>query len=203
MALDSSDMGSITRAIVDLGGHDDQAAEKIWRRFFEQLCEYTEKRIGQRHRRHFDEQDVANSAFFVLFDGIKKGRFSQLNSRDELWQLLTLIASRKACNARKHFDRQKRGGGKVVGGGALSEVARDQLVGFMNSQVQANNYDQLEQTSEDLIRLLPDDSLRRVALLRLAGQSNVEIAAELGCVTRTVERKLHLIRLIWSRQVDT
>ncbi len=203
MALDSSDMGSITRAIVDLGAQDDQAAEKIWRRFFQQLGQYVETRIGQRHRRHFDEQDVVNSAFFVLFDGIKKGRFAQLCNRDELWQLLTLIAARKACNARKFFDRKKRGGGKVLGGSALSAVARDQLVGFLTTAAQNDNYEHLEKTSDDMIRALPDESLRRIALLRLAGHSNSEIASQMGCVTRTVERKLHLIRLIWGREIET
>jgi DNA-directed RNA polymerase specialized sigma24 family protein len=36
--------------------------------------------------------------------------------------------------------------------------------------------------------------------MRLEGYSNDEIAARLGCVTRTVERKLDLIRKVWSRE---
>jgi DNA-directed RNA polymerase specialized sigma24 family protein len=200
MRLESEEFGSITKAIIDLG-HDDRAAEIIWRRFFDRLCEYTQKRIGQRHRRHFDEDDVANSAFFVLFEGIKDGRFAELQNRDDLWQLLTLIASRKACNARKHFDRLKRGGGKVQGGVTLESFADAPLVEYL-ARIEPPQYELLEQLSDDLVQRLPDPTLRRVAMLRLAGHSNAEIAAELDCVTRTVERKLQLIRMIWTRESD-
>lgn len=203
MATESSGLGSISRAIVDLKAQNDRGAEKIWRRFFEQLCAYADQRIAPRYRRHFDEHDVANSAFYVLFDGIKKGRFAKLNNREELWQLLTVIAARKACNARKHHDRQKRGGGKVLGGGALSAGIREQLSGFLNCAEPTSPCQQVEQTSQDLLKILPDDSLRRIALWRLAGYSNAEIAEKLGCVTRTVERKLSLIRMLWARELDS
>src|SRR5262249_11980304 len=41
-----------------------------------------------------------------------------------------------------------------------------------------------------LMEQLEDPSLRRVAALKLEGYTNDEIAARLGCVTSTVERKL-------------
>lgn len=44
---------------------------------------------------------------------------------------------------------------------------------------------------------LGDDRLRETATWRLEGYSNEEIAARLGCVTRSVERKLKLIRQTW------
>jgi DNA-directed RNA polymerase specialized sigma24 family protein len=42
-----------------------------------------------------------------------------------------------------------------------------------------------------------DDALRRVAILRMEGHGNDEIAARLGCGRRTVERKLAVIRSSW------
>ena len=48
--------------------------------------------------------------------------------------------------------------------------------------------------------LLPEDSLRLVARRKLEGYTNAEVAAELGCVEATVERKLQRIRGLWARE---
>ena len=49
-----------------------------------------------------------------------------------------------------------------------------------------------------LLELLGDDSLRRVALAKMEGYTNREIAEGLGCIEQTVERKLRSIRRIWT-----
>ncbi|MBM4076670.1 MAG: hypothetical protein FJ267_13655, partial [Planctomycetes bacterium] len=43
-----------------------------------------------------------------------------------------------------------------------------------------------------------DLNLRRVALMRMNGFSTSEVAEELRCVRRTVERKMTLIARIWE-----
>ena len=45
---------------------------------------------------------------------------------------------------------------------------------------------------------LPDDQVRRVAEMRFQGYENQEIASALDCSLRSVERKLQLIRSLWS-----
>jgi len=50
-----------------------------------------------------------------------------------------------------------------------------------------------------LLEQLPDEALRQVALWKLEGYSNAEIAAKLACIERTVERKLARIRRIWGK----
>ena len=50
---------------------------------------------------------------------------------------------------------------------------------------------------------LPDAALRQVAVLRMEGHSNQEIAAKLGCVARTVERKLDVIRSLWDGEAGS
>jgi DNA-directed RNA polymerase specialized sigma24 family protein len=46
-----------------------------------------------------------------------------------------------------------------------------------------------------------DDSLQKLALWKLAGYTNEEIASEkmMHCALRTVERKLNRIREIWDK----
>jgi len=48
---------------------------------------------------------------------------------------------------------------------------------------------------------LGDDTLRSVALWKMEGHSEKEIAAQLGCAQRTVARKLRRIRILWSQEV--
>jgi DNA-directed RNA polymerase specialized sigma24 family protein len=48
---------------------------------------------------------------------------------------------------------------------------------------------------------LPDDLLRRVALLKIEGNDKEEIAARLGCGLRTVARKREVIRQAWLDEV--
>ena len=47
-----------------------------------------------------------------------------------------------------------------------------------------------------------DDALRQVALSRMEGYNNDEIAEQLGCARRTVARRLELIRKIWLARVE-
>ena len=53
-----------------------------------------------------------------------------------------------------------------------------------------------------LLGLLGDATLRSVAVWKMEGYTNAEIAAKLGCVTRTVERKLRVIRSRWNQEMD-
>ena len=50
-----------------------------------------------------------------------------------------------------------------------------------------------------LARLKKED-LVAVALRKLDGYTNDEIAAQLGCARSTVERRLRLIRLQWDKE---
>ncbi len=49
-----------------------------------------------------------------------------------------------------------------------------------------------------LLARLDDEMQRAVALLKIEGFSNPEIAEKLGRPLRTIERKLALIRKIWK-----
>jgi len=46
-------------------------------------------------------------------------------------------------------------------------------------------------------------SLRQVALARLEGFTNQQVAKKLGTNLRAVERQLRLIRQIWQQELDT
>ena len=202
MPSQSPKHGSITQAIARVRQLDDDAAALLWNRYFERLSRYAQTKVDGRHQRYYDGEEIAAAAMYALVDGLRKQRFLTLESRDGLWQLLVTITANKASNNRKLHDRQKRGGGKVHG-----------LSGFEGSDKQSNeNSDkfirreddpaamvELEQTCQEMLRQLPDDSYRKIALMRMAGHTNEEMAEEFNCTTRTIERKLVAIRKVWIR----
>jgi DNA-directed RNA polymerase specialized sigma24 family protein len=50
------------------------------------------------------------------------------------------------------------------------------------------------------LEALPNDELRAVALAKMEGYNNAEIAARLAVAERTVERRLTLIRKLWREE---
>ena len=59
----------------------------------------------------------------------------------------------------------------------------------------------MEEQQQAMFRALPDESQRNVARLRFEGYSNEEIAQQLGTSLRSVERKLKVIREIWTSMI--
>ena len=186
-------MGDITRAITQLQSDDEGAVELVWEQYFSKLCQYARSRISGKQQRIIDSEVIAATAMQILFDGLRHRRFDQVSNRDDLWRLLTCVASRKLFNARRFHNQEKRGGGKVHGDSVFSTAK------FRNANCRARNDDpadiaEVESTWSTLLTRLPDEKYRKIATMRLAGISNIEISEHLHCTSRTVERKLNLIR---------
>ena len=63
--------------------------------------------------------------------------------------------------------------------------------------------DDFDNDVEDLIGRLDDETLVQIAILKLQGLSNTEIAQEMKCVERTVRRKLQLIYEVWMSEPES
>ena len=61
----------------------------------------------------------------------------------------------------------------------------------------------LNEALEKRLEALADPELRRIALWRLEGYSNREIADRLECTERSIERKLGRIRSLWTSHDDS
>jgi DNA-directed RNA polymerase specialized sigma24 family protein len=61
----------------------------------------------------------------------------------------------------------------------------------------------MSEECQRLLDLVQDEDLRRVALWKMEGYTNEEIAARLGCVTRSVERKLGVVRRLWTKELGS
>jgi DNA-directed RNA polymerase specialized sigma24 family protein len=199
-----SAQGSVTHWIHLLKAGDHAAAQPLWERYFPRLVGLARARLRGAPRRAADEEDVALSAFDSFCRYAEQGRFPQLHDRDDLWQVLVLLAARKAVSLARHETRLKRGGGTVLGEEALGATEDD--AGGLATVVGAEPTPEFAaQVAEECARLLDrlgDTELRQVALWKMEGYTNDEIGSRLGCVERTVERKLRVIRGLWEGEAD-
>ncbi len=160
-------------------GHP-EAAQRIWDRYFRRLVGLARKRLDGRRLGIADEDDVAISALNSFYQSARKGRFPQLTDSDGLWRLLVVITARKTVHLLRDQGRQKRGGARVAFSGPLDsqgeEPAVEQLVGNEPSPEFA------AQVADEYKRLLSrlDDDQRAIAIAKLEGLTNEQIAAKLG-----------------------
>lgn len=186
---------SLTFWIGRLKGGDPEAARVVWDRFFGQVCALARVRMGHLPRRSVDEEDVALSAVHALCQGARDGRFRRLEDRDDLWQLLALITCRKVANLHRRHRQHAEVGESAIGGSCDSLAGG--LEAVMNGHADEAFLNTLSLLGEEMLARL-DPKLRVVALLKLEGYTNQEIADRQERSVKTIERYLQLIRHQWA-----
>lgn len=189
--------GSVTNWLYQLKQGTDDAQQQIWNRYFEQLVGVARGRLSRDLCRMEDEEDAVLSAFDSFFVRVKDGQFPELNDRTSLWPLLVTITVRKAHNLRRRQSAQKRDARKQVSGHSTENEDSwlDQLAG--EEPTPELTVEAVEEANR-LLALLEKESLQDVARWKLEGYTNVEIAQKAGVMERSIERRLVLIRSIWS-----
>jgi DNA-directed RNA polymerase specialized sigma24 family protein len=194
--------GDISGWVAKLKAGKRDAAGPLWDAYYRRLMGLARAKLGRLPRRVASESDVVVSAFDSFCRGAELGRFQRLEDRDDLWQVLGMITARKAADLRKHLGRKKRGEGQVRGDSALlgnDSQAVDGLDGLPGEEQPPDVACAMAEECQRLLDCLPDETLRVVALGKLEGYSNPELAQRLGCALATVGRKLERIRDIWER----
>lgn len=187
---------SVTSWINQLADGNDEAAAHLWQHLSLRLQEFARQRLNSQTRRGYDENDAANSAFHSLCRGLADGRLEAEN-RDALWGLLAVITSRKISAQQRYLNRQKRGGGAVRGESAFAELGSAGIDAIAGNQQTPDVLAEVSESCAQLLDSLPDDTMKKIVLLKFQGVTNGEVATELNCTQRTVERKLERIRRIW------
>ena len=189
---------SVTHWIGELQRGNAAAAQELWERYFQRLVRLARQQLPARLLRAADEEDVALSAFHSFCRGLEAGRYPQLADRDDLWRLLVVITAHKALHLVRDARRLKRGGSPACSVAPdADEAALSQIVGQEPTPEFAA---QVAEEFQRLLDLLDDVGLRSLAVWKMEGYTNQEIAVKRDCAPRTVERKLRLIRRIWEQQ---
>jgi len=189
-----SSPGSITRLVEAVQEGDQQAASRLWEKYFRRLAGLARKQLGD-FRRHADEEDVVLSAFATFCRRAQQEEFVSCHDRDDFWRLLSLITKRKAINLVRHERARRRGGGTVRG----QPIVEDAIDEGPTPAMVAELLDEMRHLLDALRR--EDQTLCLIAQRKFEGLNNEQIAAELSRSVRTVERKLERIRALWEEDL--
>jgi DNA-directed RNA polymerase specialized sigma24 family protein len=184
--------GSVTTWIHALSAGNTDVAQNLWERYFQRMVELARNKMRAATSRASDEEDVALSAFHNFCQAASEKRFPRLENRDDLWQVLVMLTARKALDQRKYELRKKRSEATTR---PLDDVALDTVIGEAPDPAFAA---MVADEFRTLLAKLDDDQLRNIAIRKLEGYTNDEIADELSCTVRTVGRRLALIRDLWE-----
>jgi DNA-directed RNA polymerase specialized sigma24 family protein len=200
---------SVTIWIHQLKEGERAAVQKLWEGYFPRLVHHAQRLLRRMPVKAVDAEDIALSAFDSFCRRAEQGRFPKLFDRDDLWQLLVVIAFRKTCNQAKHEATQRPPNGQVYDASALTSVDDS---GSIFSRLIGREPDpaltfQVASSCRRLLEMLPTAELRDIAVWKLEGYTNEEIAAKLndgeGRAVSTVERKLARIRNIWAKEMGS
>jgi RNA polymerase sigma factor (sigma-70 family) len=182
----------LPQLLEQLRAGDDRAVSSLWEQYFKRMLFVARKKLGGAQRRVRDEEDIALSAFKSFCLGFKKGRFASTDEDCDLWPLLVTITINKTIDHLRRENRQKRS--------SENEIAASPM-DMLSSECAPELQLITDESFEKLLAALDatgDTDLKRLALLKLENHPATELAAELGCTVRTVQRKLKTIREIWQ-----
>lgn len=185
---------SVTKWIVHLEDGDEEAARVIWDKFFSRASALAKRKLANATQNAVDNEDVALSAMNALCRGMQERRFKKVENRDDLWQILAMLTSRKAIDVKRKAGRRKE-----VGEAALQNPERSQrgIENVADASHEGEFMDNLSLVADEMISLL-DPKLKPIALWKLEGYTNREIAEKLDRSIATIERYLKMIRLRWQ-----
>ena len=194
---------SVSQFIDGLKQGDELAAQKIWERFYQRLLVHADRKLKSSPRKAMNEEDVVQRAFADFFIQVRLGRFPKLIDRNDLWQILAMLVDRRAKDQIKSQNTQKAGGGRVrtesvflVNDASACDNGLAQIQDLLPTPELALQFIEL---MEGRLASLRNDEQRQIALYKMQGYTNMEIADLLQSSERSVERCLQSIRKQWER----
>ena len=167
------------------------AAQQIFQQFGQRLIALARSRMNGMVRRKVDPEDVMQSVFKSFFRRQADEPFD-LKGWDGLWALLTVLTLRKCGHRTQHFRAQCRDIQREVVFQASPEDSHVTWEAIAREPTPSEAA-MLNETVEELLRSL-DERDRRIVELSLQGYSVVEVAVDVGCAERTVQRLLARIK---------
>jgi DNA-directed RNA polymerase specialized sigma24 family protein len=202
---------SVTDWIHQLKHGERAAVQKLWEAYFPRLVCQTQRWLWGTRTQAVDAEDIALSAFTSFCLRAEAGRFPKLFDRDDLWQLLMVIAFRKTCNQIKKETSLRPQDGQAYHVSNLATADADDA-GSILSHLIGRDPDpalvvEMAESCRRLLGMLPTQELRNIAVWKMEGYTNEEMAAKMksgqGRSLATVERKLALIRTLWAKEVTS
>ena len=189
---------SATALISKLRNGDEEAARLLWDRFFAQLITLTRSRLQTSSRAMSDEEDIVLSAMKSFCIGMRNGRFPELSNRESLWRLLLTITLRKIADKQNYDRRGKRDVEKQQLNSSPDADSNAEVNSFVSREPNPEIAAECAEQISRLLESLENEDLKKVAIMKMEGYTNIEVANDIKCSLTSIERKLRTIRSIWS-----
>ena len=196
--LSKGSVGSVSGWIAKMRQGDPTAIGQLVARYFQKIAQFAESKLRRGIRVTDDGEDIAISVLHTITRNSAKGRFPDLQDRDDLWFLMIVIAQHAVIDKKRTELRRERQAAPVHTMTDLMELYNVDLEDFLGNDNSASKLLEIIDCWDELLKKLPDDRNREVAKLKMQGYSNREIADILGMVPRTVDRKIRLIAQRWQ-----
>ena len=191
-----------TQILIDLSNGERSAAERLMPLVVDELHALAVRFMDQERANHtLQATALVNEAYLKLIDQTRV----DWKNRAHFFAIASQTIRRVLIDhARQHL-AAKRGGGAVRGESAFAdrqapESHQPGLSQVTNGEPSPEFAAQFAEQFEQLLTLLADDTLRRIALAKMEGYTNAELARDLGLNVRSIERKLRLIRRTWQQE---
>ncbi|MGI9516406.1 MAG: RNA polymerase sigma factor [Pirellulaceae bacterium] len=184
--------GSVSKWILDLSEGDSAAGDAICKKYWPRVRSKARHLIRDESF-GCDEDDLAQSVFRKALHHFGSNSQPQPANRVAFWRYLEI------CLFHKLVDRRRRAGA------IKRQVESQQQVSLSRvSDPRPSAAWEIEFADDvDYLLRLLDTKSRLILTMVIQGHENEEIARHLGVSTRTVQRKLVLIRDVWHRVDST
>jgi RNA polymerase sigma-70 factor (ECF subfamily) len=176
------------------------AAAEVVSEFTRRMLALARSRFDDALRPKEDPEDVVQSAFKSFFRGCSDGKFS-LAGKEELWGLLALITLRKCRQHRRYFGTARRQIRREV---SEQRAEHAPVAATAGREPPPDEHLLLAETVQQLFANL-DGQHQAILMLGLDGHETSDIAQQVGCTERTVQRVLQRARHRleqWAKDAD-
>ncbi|HHK42059.1 MAG TPA: sigma-70 family RNA polymerase sigma factor [Planctomycetaceae bacterium] len=184
----------------------EEAADQFWRRCQGLLRRRAARWLRRWRIRGVDVDDLAASAFYLVWRRRCAGAFASIDSAERLRGLLLKVIDYKVFQQLRHQKRRKRGGGKELREQSAF-AGRPSSLGGLDGVQDRSPQELPEETlllidSLDFLLERADEQMRQIVRMRIEGRSLEEIAEAAGCCVSTVVRKLRRAEDVWTRMLN-
>jgi len=169
---------------------DEIAFSKLYGFYICQLRTYIRGNLSNQDRAEGFDEDLSNECMMNIWNGLRKGFFTNATNRDELWYAMMSVAKSRSLDRRRYLRRKKRDFG-------IQSRLMLLLKGVAGADVASDEVDLMEVWGL-FTHSLPNDSYRQIVYLKMEGHDIDEIASRMDSVPRSIRRKLEIVRRRWE-----
>jgi DNA-directed RNA polymerase specialized sigma24 family protein len=197
---------SVSEWIEECKRGDDEAAARLWDRYFQRLVGLARARLRVLNRRAAaDEEDVALSAFDAFCRAARQDRYPGVQDREDLWRVLVTFTRRKAGDLIDRETALRRGQGQTQGestlgpGGGGSEP--EGFAAVADPGPTPDVAAAMAEQFQTFLASVQDERMLEAAVLKMEGHTTEAIAGRLNVSGATVRRWLALLRATLQEQL--